>query len=116
MKKTTKAMLASAFVVPGLGHWVLNKKIHAVSFILAALYCLYMLLEGVHKATMRIMEKALENNIAIDVVQINKMVHDSPELASLSNYLWVLVLIWIVALIDTYRIGSAQDTATKAEG
>ena len=112
MKKTTKAMLASAFVLPGVGHWVLNKKIHAGLFIAAALYCLYMFLEGVYAATQRIMAQVVDGKVSADFVELNQMVHNSPELASLSNYLWVLILIWVVALIDTYRIGSAQNTAT----
>lgn len=109
-------MLASAFVLPGVGHWVLNKKIHAGLFIAAALYCFIKLTQGMYAAALILRESIGLGQVKPDFFQMRELLMQAPEVQSLDSYLAVLVLIWVVALIDTYRIGSAQNTATKAEG
>jgi len=112
MKKSVKAALLSAFILPGAGHFFLKK--YPMGLALAATACagLYSIIATSLEAAQTIADKIVSGQIPADINAITDfaasqaMVSDSH---SMSMATGLLLLAWLVGIIDAYRLGGVED-------
>ncbi|PKH02659.1 hypothetical protein CXF72_10470 [Psychromonas sp. MB-3u-54] len=108
MKKTIKAVLLSAFIFPGVGHLLFKRYISAAILATTALTATYLLIAKVLESAMLIVDKIQRGEVAADVTAISDLVSQQP---SSDGFLGtdfisiILLIIWLVAIVDCYRIG-----------
>jgi hypothetical protein len=112
MKKSSKAVLLSALVLPGAGHVFLKRYVSAMVLIGISLAALYVLISTAVEQALQISEKILNGEIQPDIASIAQMVSESSigaetQLVSLSTT--ALILVWLVSIIDSFRAGRLQD-------
>jgi hypothetical protein len=112
MTLSTKAVLLSALVFPGCGHLLLKSKVMGSLFIAVTLACLYFLLSSAMDIANEISAKILSGEIPLDVSRISAAVTsglagNNSQQITIST--WVLVICWLVAIVDVYRV--AKKTA-----
>lgn len=105
MKKNYKALLLSAFVLPGFGHFYLKKELlgfmfSGATFVAMALMSYELFLKASH-----LYDKILAGDVAMDYFAMREILLSSDNNSLwLTISLWSLVIIWLIALIDVYRI------------
>lgn len=112
MKKSTKAALISAFVLPGVGHIALKRYIPGFILIAVSLTVLYYLISTTTENALRIVENIQSGNVPLDVTTITELVEKqyTGTESQLLNYATVtLLLCWVIGIIDSYRVGLVQD-------
>lgn len=108
MKRSTKAALLSALVYPGIGHYFLKKYIAALVLIAATSVLLYKAIVGTVTRTLEIMEKIQSGAVSPDIATITDLVSRQAE--DVGSYAWsAFFLLWLIAIIDSYRVGRRQD-------
>ena len=113
MTKSFKAALLSALVFPGVGHLYLRKYLIGVALIGAALYPLYILIDYTIRSAEKIVNKIISGEIQPDLVVIRDLISQqqtAPEAQQLSWVTTALVIIWVIGIIDSYRIGRMKAT------
>ncbi len=112
MKKSTKAVLLSAFVFPGAGHFFLKKYISAVVLVGASFSGIYLLIVKTVERALQITEKIQSGDIRPDVAAIAEIISKQPtgtEAQLLKYATAVLVICWLIGIIDSYRVGCVRD-------
>lgn len=107
MKKASTAVLVTAFVLPGLGHYLLKRYISAVILISISLALSYVLISTVIERALVISDKILKGEIQPDLTAITRLVSESStgDGANLVGYATTaLVVVWAVALLDILRV------------
>lgn len=112
MSKSLKAVLLSAFVFPGIGHFSLKKPVQGVLLSGVAIVCLYLLLTTSIDIAQQMSIKIQSGEIPMDVEKISEMVSQQLEggdgqrvnIPSL-----ILLICWIAGIVDSFRIGWSQD-------
>jgi len=101
MKKQTKATLLSTFVFPGLGHFLLKKHVQGAALAGTAFVSLYFLIA-----------KTVEKTLLVDAATITELVTNQTtgtETQLLRLALAALIISWLIGIVDSYRVGRAQD-------
>jgi len=119
VKTSTKAVLLSAFVFPGIGHIYLRK--YAVGILLAgasfaAIY--YFMAETVEMAS-EISQKIQSGGVPLDVGAITELVSQQSNGADakmLNVATTALVICWLVGIVDSYRAGRVRDNSDERLG
>ncbi len=117
MTRSTKAVLLSAFVFPGVGHFFLKKYISAVVLAGAAFGGLYYLLTTMVERALQITAKIQTGEIPLDVVGITELVSKQATgtEAQLQNMATaVFIICWLIGIVDSCRAGRAQDKDIEA--
>jgi hypothetical protein len=112
VKKLTKAVLLSAFVFPGLGHLYLKKRLTGSVLVGASFAAIYYLMSKVVENALLISEKIQSGDVPLDAVAISELLSKQSTGAEsqLQNIATaVFVICWLIGIIDSYRLGSAQD-------
>ncbi|MES2662341.1 MAG: hypothetical protein V4629_03465 [Pseudomonadota bacterium] len=115
MKKPTKAALLSLFVFPGTGHLLLKKYQRGLIWIGVTAALLIFLIKNIMKMAEKVIGDMDVSQGAIDINQIA----DAATQASLnvnpwvSVANWVVLIIWVVAAIDAYRIAKGKKIFIK---
>jgi len=115
MKKTTKAILASAFVFPGVGQLLLKRHFLAITFISSALCATAVILHYVIDAAMTISERIISGEVEPDILLIRQLIieqqaNSSTLLVTIST--WGLVIVWLISVLDAYLAGKAQKSSS----
>lgn len=111
MKKAIKAVLLSAFIFPGAGHLLLKRYLSALILATTALVATYLLIAKVLENAMLIVDKIQRGEVGADITTISELVAQQPSTDGLlgTNMMSIILLItWLVAMIDCYRIGCSQ--------
>jgi hypothetical protein len=108
IKKSIKAALLSGFVYPGMGHLFLKQYALCVVFFCAFSLPLYFIISDLLSKTEQIIEQILNGDIPLDVVMISHklsilVVDDNAQALNIKMY--ALIAIWLVGIIDSYRLG-----------
>lgn len=111
MKLTTKAVLLSALVFPGLGHVVLKRLrrglgLIAISFLGLAFFCI-----KISQITSTILEKIQRGDVSPDLLTLTQLVHQEllgSRSFMLNTALILLMACWVFSIVDCYRIGIAK--------
>ncbi len=108
MKRSTKAVLLSAFVFPGIGHLYLKKFVIGILLSVGAATATYFIVSNAVSKALEIAKKIQSERLSLDVNAIAKLVSEqSPGTvgSSLSISTIALVVFWIVGIVDSYRLG-----------
>ena len=108
MAPSTKAVLLSFFVFPGAGHFFLKKYSRACILTGAALISVYIILSGTIKMAQQISEKIQRDCGEVNVAEIVELISQQPQgidYDSINFATTVLIIVWLVATFDAYRIG-----------
>ena len=112
MKKPLKAVMLSALVFPGAGHFFLRRPVPGVIMAGSALTALYFVVaEAVGKA-MQISAKIQSGEVPLDATVIAQLVSEQPAGADaqvLNIATVVLVIAWLFGIADSYRVGCMQE-------
>lgn len=115
MSKSIKAALLSALVFPGAGHFYLKKHLSGVILTGAALASLAVVIsQAVARAT-QIAEKIRLGEVPLDIAAISELISKQPTGTAadqLNIATTVLIIIWLIGIIDAYRIGRAKAKAS----
>jgi MFS superfamily sulfate permease-like transporter len=107
MKKPSKAVVLTAFVLPGLGHYVLKRYISATILIGFSLALSYVLITTAIERALVISDKIIKGEIQPDLMEIARLASGSPsgDGANLVGYVTTaLIAVWALALLDIYRV------------
>ncbi|WNO60218.1 DUF6677 family protein [Rheinheimera sp. MMS21-TC3] len=111
MNKSVKALLLSAFLYPGAGHFFLKKYVMSAIFVVAFSIPLLFIFSSIISKAQQIAEQLSSGQIPFDSAAIVAAATDATtELVSkeLSFNLYMLIIIWVIAIIDAYRLGSKE--------
>lgn len=116
MRKSIKASLLSALVFPGVGHFFLKKYIAALLLIATTSLSLFWLLANLVERALKIAEQIQAGQVQLEVESIRELIllQSSGSQAQLFNIVsLVLVILWGIAIVDSYRIGRQQDSRDR---
>jgi len=108
MKKTEKAFLLSVLVFPGSGHVLLKRYLTGISLIIIASTASYFLIYDLINQALEIADKIKSGEIYPDFHVILELVSHSStssEFQSMNMAMLVLLVVWLVGIADSYRIG-----------
>ncbi|OUR86174.1 hypothetical protein A9Q77_00175 [Marinomonas sp. 42_23_T18] len=112
MKRATKAALLSALVFPGAGYFAVSKTKQALTFILLTLTGLSAIIyDSIYKAQI-IAQKVTSGSLSLDANIIREEILKTQGVISpaiITAITFGIGALWIVAIIDGYRIGKSQD-------
>lgn len=105
MKKSTKAALLSGLVFPGTGQIYLKRYVSGIIFLVGAAVAFYIILSAVLSTANEVVEMVQSGSVALDPLTISDLITQklSGKEQTLSVAKYVLVAIWIVGIIDSYR-------------
>ena len=118
MKKVEKALLLSMLVFPGTGHILLKRYTYGFCLIIIASIASYFLIYGVIHQALEIADKIKSGEIYPDLSVILTLVSNqsaSSEFQSLNTAMIVLLVVWLVGIVDTYRIGRQLGRSVTAK-
>ncbi|MGX9772273.1 hypothetical protein ACWYXN_02065 [Janthinobacterium aestuarii] len=106
ISKRTQALLLSALVFPGSGHFVLQRKARGCLFLVPALIALVLVLRQIMARLDQVMAQIDSGALPLDVQLIVEKVdalsaNDGP---AMTVAVGVLVACWIGSLVDTFLI------------
>ena len=107
MKKSTKAVLLSAFVLPGLGHVFLKRYLAGAVLAGAALMALYIYVSGAVEQALKITAMIERGELQPDAAVITEFVSQQPVGADarlINIATAVLIITWLIGLVDSYRV------------
>lgn len=119
MKKSTKAVLWSTLVFPGLGHLYVRRYATGLALLCLAGWSLYAITTSVVDAAVALTGDIQGGNMAIESGAIGQVVAQRAQLAEQSTHvpMTVLTMCWVIGIVDAYRVGRAQERADElAEG
>jgi len=112
MNKSNKAALFSALVFPGAGHFLLKRHISGAVIVCASLGALYLIIANLLERAQEIADKILSGEVSLDIATITELVsqQSASNDSQLLDIAWaVLIIIWLIGIADSYRVGRAQD-------
>lgn len=114
MKLSTKAALFSSIVFPGSGYFIIQKNIRGFIFFFITIAVLsVIMIEVFHKAQI-IAEKIVQGLIPLDINIIREQILTMPAVFSpqlMSSLSIVIGVLWLVGIVDSYRIGRLKETS-----
>ncbi len=107
MKPLTKALLLSALVYPGTGHFVFKKHKTAIALITFFSCGLYFFITKILNQIQFLVDKVKSGEVALTAEAISAALKQQPividpQLYSIVSY--ALLLCWIIGIVDLYRI------------
>ncbi|MDH0450171.1 Uncharacterised protein [Shewanella putrefaciens] len=111
MKKALTAGLLSAFIAPGSGHFYLKHKRSALVFFSLAVISLMLLLMQIYQVAQVIALEIQNGSLPLDVGVISAEITQQTQttMANANELLYGFLLCWLVALLDSIRLGLKQD-------
>jgi len=112
VKKTTKAVLLSAFVLPGLGHIYLKKYMTGIVLAGASFVAIYYLVSNVLERAFELSKKIQNGDVPLNITEITKLVSQQStgtDIQLLNIATVALIIIWLIGIIDSYRVGCVRD-------
>ena len=112
MKISSKAALLSGLILPGIGHIVLKQYLRGSVLMLFALVALSVIVARIYQRALTIVDRINSGDIPVDTGAIAEMVSNSTSGAdSFIENIAVVVLgtCWLIGIIDSYRLGVAQE-------
>ena len=108
-----KAVLLSAVVFPGTGHFYLKKYFSGVLLSVTASVCSYLIIMNFTIRILTLFEKIQSGEIVLDFLLMMQFILTEPEdpAARLSAVVWIAMMIcWLIAIFDSYRIAKKSSS------
>ena len=117
MSKSQNAVLLSAFVYPGSGHFYLKKYVQGIILAGVATASLYFLLLTTIEMAQEISDKILSGEIPVDVARIaeailEQLASSNTQLINIATYSFIIC--WLISMFDSYRLGCKEDKADRS--
>ena len=112
MKRSSRAALLSGLIFPGIGHIVLKQYLRGSVLMLFALVALSVVVTRIFQRALTIVDRINSGDIPVDTGAIAEMVSNSTSGADSfieNTALIVLGACWLIGIIDSYRLGVAQE-------
>ena len=111
MKKSVKAALISALVFPGAGHLYLRRYVIGSLLTLISIITLYFLIANAMDVAFSVVDKIESGEVPLDTSSITNLVSQQSQHTERSSNIATLFLCvaWMVGVIDSYRLGLAQE-------
>ena len=117
MKQSTKAVLFSGLVFPGMGHLYLKQYVRGVLFAGAAGVLLYFIVSVAISTAFDVMGKIQSGDVPLNVESISELVakqsHGNEESTNIATM--ALIALWVIGIADSYRIGRAREQEQAKE-
>jgi hypothetical protein len=116
MKRSTKAVLISGLVFPGLGHILLRKYVVGLLLLSLAGGSIYTVANTAIETALNVTREIESGRTAIDSASISQLVAQRSQQAKrpINVAVWVLMASWVIGIVDSYRVGRAQDRQEKS--
>ncbi|MDH4054311.1 MAG: hypothetical protein OEV58_02865 [Gammaproteobacteria bacterium] len=112
MKKSTKAALLSSLIFPGIGHLALKSYLRGLGLMSLSLIAFAYVVNVAYQRATLIVDRMYSGDIALDTGAIAAAAADAgvgtDNLAE-KFFLLVLAGCWVIGIVDSYRLGAAQD-------
>lgn len=111
MKKTTKAVLLSALIFPGAGHIFLKRYTSASLLAAVSFGALYVIVSNAVDRALDIVDKIQRAELQPDITAITTVLSKQPlgaDAQTINMATLVLIVVWLVAVADSYRAGRLQ--------
>jgi hypothetical protein len=111
MQLSNKALLYSALIFPGGGHFLLRRYVPGSLLAGVAFACLVVLVMHAIEAAQKVSEQILLGEIPLDIGLIREAITTQAAAAETpltTIATWLLVACWIVAAIDAWRLGRRE--------
>lgn len=117
MSKSTKALLLSALVFPGIGHFFLRKHFRGAVLSILSIVCLYILVSNALEIAQDISTKIETGVIPLDVGKVEDALveEQGSKAGALNTATYLLEICWLVGVIDSFRIGRIQQKAEATQ-
>jgi len=112
MKRSSKAALLSGLIFPGIGHLFLRHYLRGSALLVASLAALSIILTRAYQHALLVVDQITGGDIPLDTGAIAQAISDSASTADSrvdSIAVIVLVACWLAGIIDSYRLGAAQE-------
>lgn len=112
MMQSTKAVLLSTLVFPGLGHIFLKKYVPGAILVTSSFTAAYYFITKAIERASQLVQQIQSGNTQLDVAAIAELVSKQSTGAEdqLLNFaMTTLFVCWIIAIIDSYRVGRIRD-------
>ena len=116
MKKSVKAVLWSAFVFPGAGHFVVRFYARGITLLGATIAALYYIVHvtlasGLVDKANDLVYKMLSGEVPADSATAERLLDVGPDPIGVQIASWLILACWIAGIVDSYRIGLQLDRA-----
>ena len=110
MNKSLKAALLSALIYPGIGHLSLKRYLSAVIFILGFSIPMVLLFQKIMEKANQVVAQIQHGQVGMDVSSISDALNTSAggNTNALDLYTYCMLAVWVIALIDIYRVRNRQ--------
>ncbi len=112
MKKSTKAVLLSALVFPGVGHFFLKRYLSGILLAGASFAAVYYLTSKILEKVLRIAEEIQSGSVQLNVQAISNLASSQTTgaEAQILNVITILFIVcWLIGVVDSFRVGRVQD-------
>jgi len=117
VKRSTKAVLLSAFVFPGAGHLYLKQFLIGILLSGGSASALYFIVSSAVSKALEIAETIQSEGVPLDVDAIASLVTEQSrgaESSSLSIATIALIAFWVIGIVDSYRVGRVVEKVDEA--
>jgi len=116
MKKPLKIALFSGLIFPGIGHFMLKKYYRALLLLISFASCSYIYFTDAMAKANEVLLQVENGKVALDATAITNALNNissglSPQQLSVLGY--IMLFIWLVAVLDSYRIAKKQTPADE---
>jgi hypothetical protein len=115
MRLSTKAVLLSGLIFPGLGHVTVKSYTRAALLVATSLGAMYFIAAVAGERAMAVVDKIYSGQVPATASSLSEMVAESSSGSdsTMTFSMIVLTICWIAGIVDSYRIGKALEQ--KAE-
>ena len=118
MSRSIKVALLSGLVFPGIGHMVLKQYLRGWILMLAALAAMSAIVIVTTRRALAVIDSMASGEVPLDTGAISDLVSNS--ISSSDNFianisLLVLVVVWLIGIIDSYRLGAIQEKSLASD-
>lgn len=112
MSSAIKAVLLSAFVMPGAGHWHLKSYTKAAVITATIFVCIGLIVREAVIRTQVVIEKIQADGSTFDFSRIFELTKQAiqqgdTQLVAIATY--TIIGCWLLGLLDAYRLGRQAD-------
>ncbi|WP_354624069.1 hypothetical protein [Psychromonas sp. MME2] len=106
MSKPLKALLLSALIYPGAGHFFIRSYKTCLALVTLFSISLFFVITDIVNQANIIIERIIKGEIPLNQETINESILalSSTEQQNANIHLYLMLIIWIAAIVDVYRI------------
>jgi len=109
MKMSLKAILLSALVYPGAGHFILKKYLTCITLVTVFSVPLFGVINDTLVKANQVVEQVVSGKIPADIASISQALTSLDANAEASNIkMYVMIIVWVIGVLDAYRVSKQK--------